>query len=205
MPPKQPHHQAPTHGRKHWPAIPLQPTPDLLGHIPHPGPHPDPSTPLLPLLHRQPRQGQHHPRKDIHDNLPIHTAQPTFSPPENDIPTHQASPKRMTPPFFPLHRQPPQDQHDRLVNGGERRQVPRVLPRGFEDQAQLAAKGTRAEEEDHDEGVGKADLGAVDGAVAGAFEDGEVVCVGGVEDEGAEGFLSEELKQIEKRGEEGWE
>lgn len=39
------------------------------------------------------------------------------------------------------------------------------------------------EQEDHDQGVGKADFGSVDGAIAGAFDDGEDVMVARVEDD----------------------
>ena len=48
-----------------------------------------------------------------------------------------------------------------------------MLARGFEDEQQFLAHGAGAEEEDHDESVGEADFGAVDGAVAGGFEDRE--------------------------------
>lgn len=48
-----------------------------------------------------------------------------------------------------------------------------MLARCFQDEVQLFAQGARAEEEDHDEGVGKAHFGAVDGAIAGRFDDGK--------------------------------
>jgi len=41
-----------------------------------------------------------------------------------------------------------------------------------------------AEEECHDEGVGEADFGAVDEAIADSFDEGKYVVVLGVEDEG---------------------
>jgi len=60
---------------------------------------------------------------------------------------------------------------------------------GFEDQVELLAKRTGAEEEDHDEGMGKADFGTVDGAVAHGFDVGEVVGIVGVEDDSVYGVL----------------
>ena len=49
----------------------------------------------------------------------------------------------------------------------------------FEDEFYLLAECARAEEEDHDEGVGEAHFGAVDSAVAGRFEDAEEGVEGG--------------------------
>ncbi len=60
---------------------------------------------------------------------------------------------------------------------------------GFEDQVELLAKGTGAEEEDHDEGMGKADFGTINGAVAHGFDEGEVVGIVGVEDDTIYGVL----------------
>ena len=48
-----------------------------------------------------------------------------------------------------------------------------MLARGEVDEAQLFADRASAEEHHHDEGVGEAYFGAVDGAVARGFEDGE--------------------------------
>lgn len=61
--------------------------------------------------------------------------------------------------------------------------------RGFKHRGHLLPECTGAEEEDHDEGVGEADFGAVDEAVAETFDDGEDVMVLGVEDEPVYGFL----------------
>ena len=61
-----------------------------------------------------------------------------------------------------------------------------MLPRRFEDEVELLAQGAGAEEEDHDEGVRKAHFRAVDGAIAGGFDDREERLEGGVEDEGFE-------------------
>ena len=57
----------------------------------------------------------------------------------------------------------------------------------FEDQSDFLSKAAAAEEEDHDEGVGEADFGAVHGAIAGGFKDAEEWVEGGGEDEGFEG------------------
>lgn len=58
-----------------------------------------------------------------------------------------------------------------LVDGGELGEVARVGARGAEDEVDLFPEGTRAEKEDHDEGVREAHLGAVDGAVARPLHD----------------------------------
>lgn len=65
--------------------------------------------------------------------------------------------------------------------------------RGAEDEVDLLAEGPRAEEEDHDERVREADLGAVDGAVARALDDGEQVMVSRVEDYALDGGLRESM------------
>jgi hypothetical protein len=61
-----------------------------------------------------------------------------------------------------------------------------VLARGFVDEVDLLAERARAEEEDHDQGVGEADFGAVDRAIADGFEEGERCFVLRVEDDGFE-------------------
>lgn len=55
-----------------------------------------------------------------------------------------------------------------------------MLLGGFEDGGELGRQGTRAEEEDHDEGVWEADFRAVDSAIADGFEKGERGLVGWV-------------------------
>ena len=65
------------------------------------------------------------------------------------------------------------------------------MPRRFEDEVELFAQGAGAEEEDHDKGVGKAHFGAVDGAIAGGFDDGEERLEGRVEDDGFEVVVEE--------------
>jgi len=57
-----------------------------------------------------------------------------------------------------------------------------VLPRGFEDEPEFLSEGAGAEEEDHDESVGKADFGAVDEAIADGFEEDEGVVEARVKD-----------------------
>lgn len=58
-----------------------------------------------------------------------------------------------------------------------------MLPRRFVDEPELLTDGAGAEEEDHDHGVGKADFGAVDEAIADGFEEDEGLMVGWVEDD----------------------
>jgi len=57
-----------------------------------------------------------------------------------------------------------------------------VLPCRFEDEPEFFPEGAGAEEENHDEGVGKADFGAVDEAIADGFEEDEGVVEARVED-----------------------
>lgn len=64
-----------------------------------------------------------------------------------------------------------------------------MLACGFEDEGDFFAYCAGAEEEDHDEGVGEADFGAVDGAIADSFEEGEGGFVLRVEDDFLEGGL----------------
>lgn len=45
------------------------------------------------------------------------------------------------------------------------------------------------EQEDHDQGVRKANFASVDGAIAGAFHHGEDIMVAGVEDDAFDGSL----------------
>lgn len=58
-----------------------------------------------------------------------------------------------------------------------------MLARSFIYEGQLFAHCTGAEEEDHDEGVGEADFGAVDQTVADGFEEDEGLVVGRVEED----------------------
>lgn len=70
-----------------------------------------------------------------------------------------------------------EDEAGGLVDGGELGQVAGVGAGGAQDEPGLVAQRALAEEEDHDEGVGEADLCAVDGAVARALDDGQGVVV----------------------------
>lgn len=76
-----------------------------------------------------------------------------------------------------------------LVDRGELGEVAGMRARGAEDEVDLLPKGARAEEEDHDEGVREAHLGAVDGAVARSLYDGQQVMVRRVEDHPLDGGL----------------
>ena len=64
-----------------------------------------------------------------------------------------------------------------------------MLACGFDDLGELLAVGAGAEEEDHDEGVGEADLGTVDEPITRGLDDGEEIVVDGVAEEGREEFL----------------
>lgn len=55
---------------------------------------------------------------------------------------------------------------------------------GAQHEVDLLAHGAGSEQEDHDEGVREAHLGAVDGAVARALDDGQQVAVRRVEENG---------------------
>jgi hypothetical protein len=70
-----------------------------------------------------------------------------------------------------------------FIQEGEFGQVGGVLPGGLEDEPELLAHGAGAEEEDHDEGVGEADFGAVNGAVAEGFEQDEGLFILRVEED----------------------
>lgn len=76
-----------------------------------------------------------------------------------------------------------------LVYSSELGQVPRMRPRRPEDQVDLLAHGARPEQEHHDERMREAHLGPVDGAIAGALDDGEEVVVGGIGEDALDGRL----------------
>lgn len=59
----------------------------------------------------------------------------------------------------------------------------------FVYESEFLAKGARAEEEDHDEGVGEADFGTVNGTIAHGFEEGEIVGILRIEDDLVYGVL----------------
>jgi hypothetical protein len=75
-----------------------------------------------------------------------------------------------------------------------------MVPRRAQDQACFLTERPRAEEEDHDEGVGEAHFRAVDGAVARCFEEREDVVVGWVFDDGFERGLWGVLVRLVGRG-----
>lgn len=76
-----------------------------------------------------------------------------------------------------------------LVYGRELGEVAGVGARGAEDEVGLLPEAARAEEEDHDEGVREAHLGAVHGAIARGLHDGQQVVVRRVEDYALDGGL----------------
>ena len=102
--------------------------------------------------------------------------------PKNPVPPKQPRQKRVRGGLFPAV-QVFEEEAGSLVEDGEAGQVGGVLPRRFEDEPEFLAEGAGAEEEDHYEGVGEADFGAVDGAIAQGFEEGEGLVVGGVEED----------------------
>lgn len=64
-----------------------------------------------------------------------------------------------------------------------------MLPRRSEYHLDLLLQGAGSEEEDHDQSVGEAHFGAVDGAIADGFEEDEGLFVFGVEDDALERSL----------------
>lgn len=53
-------------------------------------------------------------------------------------------------------------------------------------------RGKRRKKSSVHQGMGKPDFGTVDGAISGGFEDGEIICVFGVEEEGVDCILFSE-------------
>ena len=62
-----------------------------------------------------------------------------------------------------------QEKTSTLIQECESGQVGGMLPRRFEDQPRLFTESATPEQEDHYQGVGEADFGAVDGAIADGF------------------------------------
>lgn len=56
-------------------------------------------------------------------------------------------------------------------------------------------KGGRGTSSVH-QSVGEADFGAVYGTISGGFEDGEIICVFGVEEEGVDGILCVDVGEL---------
>lgn len=75
-----------------------------------------------------------------------------------------------------------------------------MLPRCSEYHLGLLLQGAGPEEEDHDQGVGKAHFGAVDGAIADRFEEDEGLFVFGVEDDALEGGLGGLSQHLSRGG-----
>lgn len=84
-----------------------------------------------------------------------------------------------------------EQEHAGFVEESESCEIAGVLACGFVDEVDLFAQGAGAEEEDHDQGVGKAHFGAVDCAITDGFDEGERCFVLGVEDDGFKGGLGE--------------
>lgn len=70
-----------------------------------------------------------------------------------------------------------------LVEKRELGEVGGMLSCRFVDEPELFSHRAGAEEKDHDEGVGEADFGAVDEAIADGFEEDERLVIGWVEDD----------------------
>lgn len=64
-----------------------------------------------------------------------------------------------------------------------------MRPRRLQDQVDLLPDGAGPEQEHHDQRVREPHLGSVDGAIAGALDDGEEVAVRGVEQDALDGGL----------------
>lgn len=96
MVPEQPHHQSPTHTRKHRPRIVTDLVTDPLA-THHRQRH------RTALPDRQPRERQHHARKDVNDNLLVDAANLAIllRPAAKDkVPAQQARDKCVVGPFF---------------------------------------------------------------------------------------------------------
>lgn len=159
-------------------------------------------------LHGEAREGQDDPCEHVYHDLLAHArdlAAARRPLPEDDVAAQQARHEAVVRPFRPAFaaaRAPAevlQQVARELVDEGEAREVVRVRARRAEDEPGFLAQGARAEEEDHDEGVREPHLGAVDGAVAASFYDGEEVVVLRVQDDA----LGEGLEGCEGRGGDG--
>lgn len=98
---------------------------------------------------------------------------------KDDPPTKEAGEETVHGPLLPTIGPPEQD-HQKLVQAGKLGQIKGVVARGSEDELELFPWGAPAEEKGHDEGVREADLGTVDGSIAGGLgvgveqNDGEI-------------------------------
>lgn len=127
-------------------------------------------------------QREHHTGEDVDDDLLVDGAAGALAVAKDPVSAEQTREKGMYAGFFAAVRVL-QDQTAALVKQSKFSEVGRVLPRRFVDEPELLAHGAGAEEEDHDEGVGEADFGAVDEAIADGLEEDEGLVVGRVEDD----------------------
>lgn len=189
LPPKDIHDKRPAQAGKHGPRILLYGLLDLRVQSlreqrggrrrrRHPG-----------TLQTQSGECQHDPCEHVDHDLLRHTACAVLAAAKHEISAHGAGEEGVVRSFLPrpTRVEHAQYQHARLVYHGEGREVAGVLPRGFEDEPDLFPHGAAAEEENHDESVGEAHFGAVDGAIAGGFQDGQQRVQGWRHDDGVEG------------------
>lgn len=130
------------------------------------------------------RQSQHHACEHVDDDLLVDAARRLAKDPVSAEQTGHEAVYRLL-----LAVDVAQRQHTALVQQGKLGEVHGVLPRRSEYHLGLLLQGAGPEKEDHDQGVGEAHFGAVDGAIADGFEEDEGLFVFGVEDDALEGGL----------------
>ena len=138
------------------------------------------------LLGRHLCQGQYHPCKHIYRDLLVHRA--LYPATKDTIPTNKACKKCVILSFFTVI-EPPQDEAGKLIDSCELSEVTGVCPSCSEYQFKFLSNGARPEEKYHatgsnehhwmprrfrvhdlHKGVRKSNFGAIDGAVAGRFD-----------------------------------
>jgi hypothetical protein len=183
MPPKHIHDSGPTEARKNRPGILAHTIGNLSIAYELPA-----TVARPPILNGQLGQRKHHARKDVDDNLLVDAA---LAAREDGIPANQPGYEAVVPPLLASsHVRVSKEQHAGFVDERKEAEVAGVRAGRFEDELDLFAEGSGAEEEDHDEGVWEAHLGAVHDAVADTLEEREDVMVGWVEDDFLECGLS---------------
>lgn len=133
-------------------------------------------------LHSQLGEGQDDTSKDVNTDLLVHATCARLAMAKDPIATKQASHETVHALLFAAV-DALQRQHTALVQQRELGEVRGMLPCGFVDELDLLLHGAGPEEEDHDQRMREADLGAIDEAIADGFDEDERVVVLGVEDD----------------------
>lgn len=127
-------------------------------------------------LHRQFRQREHDTRKHVNDNLLIDRIVSVLAVSENPVSAEQAGEKGVNARFLAaigsFEHHP-----SALVQERKLGQVQGVLAGGLVDGPEFVAQRAGSEEHDHDEGMGKANLGTVDEAIADGLEEDKKVMI----------------------------